>query len=215
MVINKFITELRKALAKDLPSVKAHLRMMPSSRKLDLLYKPVNEFTRLSSVLILLYERNDELYTVFIKRQEYEGVHSGQIAFPGGKQEKSDKNLIQTAVREANEEIGIDTSTIEILGQLSELYIPPSNFIVFPIVAYTSVLPVFKLDEKEVSQIIEVSLHELLATSNISSFEFNGAEQKKITAPCFVFSNHRVWGATAMIVSELQDVVKSVESYEN
>ncbi|MCX6231434.1 MAG: CoA pyrophosphatase [Bacteroidetes bacterium] len=210
MFINKYIENLRLGLTKALPSAEAHQKMMPSSRRSDLISRPINANTRQSSVLILFYPKQNELYTIFIKRQEYDGVHSGQIAFPGGKYEPDDKNLIYTALREANEEVGIDISSIEILGELSELFIPPSNYLVLPVVAYTERIPEFIPDIKEVNQIIEVSLNELLSTANISSFEFNGTGNKKIIAPCYIFNDHKVWGATAMIVSELTDVLRNI-----
>ncbi|MFZ4399051.1 MAG: NUDIX hydrolase [Bacteroidales bacterium] len=210
MVINKLITELKSELAKELPSDKAHQRMMPPNRVAELLKNRQNATTKLSSVLILLYPKENELYTVFIKRQEYKGVHSGQIAFPGGKYEKEDLDFINTALREANEEIGIDVSFVEILGELSELFIPPSNYLVFPVVAYMPFYPVFKPQIKEVNTIIEVRLSDLLSPENVSENEFNGVGNKKIIAPCYIFNNYKVWGATAMIVSELIDVLNNI-----
>ncbi len=210
MFINKLITNLKLELTKELPSNNAHSRMMPNNRALDVHSTTKNSATKLSSVLILLYPKNNMLYTVFIKRQEYDGVHSGQISFPGGKYEKRDANLINTALREANEEIGIDISAIEILGQLSELFIPPSNFVVLPIVAYMPTYPKFIIDIKEVNHIIEISLSELMSPKNISEDEFLGVGNLKITAPCYKFDNYKIWGATAMIMSELNDVLKGV-----
>jgi len=209
MLINKLILDLKSELAKDLPSVTSHQRMMPPNRALDLLTVKRNATTKLSSVLILLYPKEGKLFTVFIKRQEYDGFHSGQIAFPGGKYEKTDINLMNTALREANEEIGLDISSIEVLGQLSELFIPPSNFLVFPVVAYMPSSPIFKPDKKEVNSIIEVSLAELLSPDNVSENEFSGVGNKKIIAPCYNLNNYKVWGATAMIVSEFIDVIKN------
>ncbi|NVN95326.1 MAG: CoA pyrophosphatase [Bacteroidetes bacterium] len=209
MFINKIITELKLELLKDLPSNKAHQRMMPKNRILVSYDDITTEIPKLSSVLILLYPKNNQLFTVFIKRQEYEGVHSGQIAFPGGKYEEKDINLINTALREGNEEIGIDVSAIEILGKLSELFIPRSNFMVLPVIGYTPVPQLFTINHKEVNKVIEVSLEELLSPNNISENEFIVIGNKKIIAPCYVFGNHKVWGATAMIVSELIEVLKA------
>jgi len=210
MFTNKLITDLKKELAKELPSNKAHQRMMPKNRTLDSINVIKKANPRLSSVLILLYPKGDELYTVFIKRQEYDGVHSGQIAFPGGKFEKEDLNLINTAIREANEEIGIEISSLEILGELSELFIPPSNFLVFPVVSYMPVYPSFIIDNKEVNKVIEVSLKELMSSKNVSENEFLVIGNKKIHAPCYNFNEHKIWGATAMIVSELIEVLSNI-----
>ena len=197
---------MKLELAKELPSNKAHQRMMPPNRALT----SVTTTTRSSSVLILFYPKEDTLYTVFIKRQEYNGVHSGQISFPGGKYEKEDINLINTALREANEEIGINISSVEILGKLSELFIPPSNLLVLPVVAYTPIAPLFIPDKKEVNKIIEVSLIELLSPESVSVNEFVLFGNNKIIAPCYNFNNHKIWGASAMIVSELYDVLKNI-----
>ncbi|MFZ4413709.1 MAG: NUDIX hydrolase [Bacteroidales bacterium] len=210
MFINKFITDLKLELAKDLPSKKAHQRMMPSVRVLSPLDYSINASTKQSGVLILLYPKENNLYTVFIQRQDYDGVHSGQIAFPGGKFEKEDITLIQTALREANEEVGIDISSVEVLGQLSELFISHSNFLVLPVVAYMPVAPLFILNNKEVKKIIEVNINEILASESISENEFIGAGNKKIQAPCYNFNNNMVWGATAMIVSELHCILENI-----
>ncbi|MEI6694620.1 MAG: CoA pyrophosphatase [Bacteroidota bacterium] len=210
MFINKFITDLKLELAKDLPSKKAHQRMMPLVRLLSPLDYTINASTKQSGVLILLYPKENDLYTVFIQRQDYDGVHSGQIAFPGGKFEKEDITLIQTALREANEEVGIDISSVEVLGHLSELFISHSNFLVLPVVAYMPVAPSFILNNKEVKKIIEVNINEILASESISENEFIGAGNKKIKAPCYNFNNNKVWGATAMIVSELHYILENI-----
>ncbi len=157
-----------------------------------------------------MYPKEKDIYTVFIQRQVYDGVHSGQIAFPGGKYEKEDISLIQTALREANEEIGIDISSVEVLGQLSELYISHSNFLVLPVVAYTPVAPLFVLNDKEVKNIIEVKINEILSPESITQNVFMGAGNRKIHAPCYNLNNNKVWGATAMIVSELYYILKSI-----
>ena len=197
-------------LAKDLPSNKAHQRMIPKNRTLDSNILIKKDTPKLSSVLILLYPKDNELYTVFIKRQEYDGVHSRQIAFLGGKFENKDINLINTAIREANEEIGIEVSSLEVLGQLSELFIPPSNFLVLPVVAYMPEIPLFILNNKEVNKVIEVSIKELMSPENISENEFLIIGTKKIYAPYYNFNQHKIWGATAMIVSELIEVLSNI-----
>jgi 8-oxo-dGTP pyrophosphatase MutT (NUDIX family) len=212
MFINKFISDIKLELAKELPSYDAHQRMMPSTRVTDMLTAKISNATIRSSVLILLYPKDEKLNTVFIKRQEYNGVHSGQFAFPGGKYEKNDLNLINTALREANEEIGIEIKSVEILGQLSELYIPPSNFLVLPIVAYMPSPPLFILNNKEVNKIIEVSLSELLSPENVSENEFIGFGNKRIVAPCYDLNNHKIWGATAMIISELIEIIHKIHN---
>ena len=114
-----------------------------------------NNIAKQSSVLILFYEKEGKLYIPLIKRASYDGVHSGQIAFPGGKVEPEDKDMIATALRESQEEIGISLTGIEILGILSPVFIPPSNFLVNVVLAYTSSVPQFTIDTFEVDELIE------------------------------------------------------------
>ena len=103
-----------------------------------------------SAVLVLFYLKEGELFLALMQRPTYDGKHSGQISFPGGKHEKSDKNSVETALREANEEVGIISNDVEVVGQLSNVYIPVSQFIVTPVVGVINYLPNFKLDNHEV-----------------------------------------------------------------
>ena len=204
------IEELKQKLQQPLPGVKSHLKMSPRHR--------VEEFSSMnnvvpsaknSAVLILLYPDNRKLKTVFIKRSEYDGVHSGQISFPGGKYENSDKNFETTALREANEEIGVKPENIEIIGQLTDFYIPPSNFLVKVFVGYQLKTPELIPDQKEVQSIILADLDEFYKSNNQSEKEFYSTSRKiKINAPCYLVNGMEIWGATAMILTELLDVLK-------
>ena len=163
------------------------------------------------SVLILIYQENNELLTLFIKRTEYKGVHSGQISFPGGKYEPADLIEERTALRETQEEIGINISEVEIIGKLSDLYIPPSNFLVSPFVGFISSKPSFRLNKKEVAGIIEVSLNTLLNKSeNYETGNIKTANNASIQAPFYEIGGYQVWGATAMITSEFTEVLKKI-----
>ncbi len=196
-----FIKFLELSLKKPLPGINAQLLIAPKINVNQTL-KNNKEHAKKSSILILIYPDAGEIMTVLIQRPKYHGVHSGQISFPGGKFEKCDKNIIQTALREANEEIGINISEVEILGNLSELYIPPSNFIVTPVVAYTNIKPEFKIDKKEVVETIEIKLSELQNKNTVQkkTIEVRGT---KMEVPCYFIQEKIIWGATAMIISEL------------
>lgn len=167
------------------------------------------ENARKSAVMILLYEKEGEIFIPFIRRVTYDGVHSGQISLPGGKAEKSDKDFQHTALRETSEEIGIPVERIKILRQISDLYIPPSNFLVKVFVGYLAEKPLFVADQKEVETIIEVPVTKLLKTDNIKSKIFyRSSDGKERSAPYFDVCGIEIWGATAMIISELIEIIR-------
>ncbi|OQY44212.1 MAG: hypothetical protein B6242_13140 [Anaerolineaceae bacterium 4572_78] len=154
------------------------------------------------SVLLLLYpNENDELYFVLIRRSEYEGVHSGQMSLPGGKREGGE-SFESTALRETHEEIGTLPEHVNILGSLSPLYIPPSNFMVYPFVGYFSFRPKFILDENEVAALIEVPLSLLMDSTNRHQTIMAHPHLGLTNIPYFDIFGNKVWGATAMILAE-------------
>ena len=136
-----------------------------------------------------------------MQRNTYPGVHSNQISFPGGKQELADKNLTHTALRESYEELGIETSAVHVIGDLTEVYIPPSNFLVQPIIGYSLKRPDFIPHEREVTEVIEVPLSHFQNSNNLQIVTIDVRGQD-FTVPAFVISNKIIWGATAMILSE-------------
>ncbi|MBA2584159.1 MAG: CoA pyrophosphatase [Bacteroidetes bacterium] len=161
------------------------------------------------SILIAIYPHNNLWLTAYIKRTEYTGVHSGQISFPGGKFEPRDISAENTALRETYEEIGVFPEEVEIIGQLSDLYIPASNFIVTPFVGFIPIRPQFKIQEKEVAALIEVELNTILkASENVATTKIRTVSDRVITAPVYQFEQHLIWGATAMITSEFIELVK-------
>jgi 8-oxo-dGTP pyrophosphatase MutT (NUDIX family) len=203
------IDELNQKLQQPLPGVKSHLKMAPKNRLEDLsTFNITPPLARKSAVLILLFPDNGKLKTVFIKRSEYDGVHSGQISFPGGKFENTDSTFEATALRETNEEIGVEPYNIEIIGQLTDFYIPPSNFLVKVFVGYTTKKPEYIPDTKEVQSVVEVDLDEFYRAGNISEKEFfSTSHHEKIIAPCYSITGLEIWGATAMMLSELLDIL--------
>ncbi|SEI56486.1 8-oxo-dGTP pyrophosphatase MutT, NUDIX family [Dyadobacter koreensis] len=204
-----FTNELLKKLKDPLPGESAH-QFMQSTSKLRLTVKP-NERTRKSAVLILFYPYKGEIYFPLILRPAYDGVHSGQVAFPGGRYEKTDENLIRTALREAQEEIGLRLNDVKILGILTELFIPPSNFYVLPVVAAMPYRPDFFPDPREVEDIFEIKLKHISDISIIGSSDIQ-VRGVQITAPHYEVNGYKIWGATAMMISELLTVLKAVDS---
>jgi len=204
------IEQLKQRLKQPLPGVTSHLKMAPVNR--------VQEFNNLSNiiplaknsaVLILLFPDNGKLKTVFIQRSVYDGVHSGQISFPGGKVETTDKDFEATALRETFEEIGVKPKAIEIIGQLTDCFISPSNFLVKVFAGYTTQKPIFIPDKKEVQSILEVDMDEFYDSNNIAEKEFYSTSRKTaVFAPCYLVNGMEIWGATAMMLSELLDVLK-------
>ena len=166
-----------------------------------------------SSVLILLYpdSGDNEIATVLIQRPSYEGVHGGQISLPGGRLEEMDRDLKDTALRESKEEIGIDPDKIITIGTLTELYIPPSNYIVLPFLGYTLKKPIFKPDPQEVAGIIEIKLKDLLNDNKIMTKEIDIRPGISVFGPCFEIDNHTIWGATAMILNEFKEILKRIK----
>ena len=202
-----FYNQLKEEFKRELPGESAQAKMAPNVRRH---FKSTTK-RRNAGVLILLYPKNNQLYTVFIKRSEYEGVHSGQISFPGGKYEPGDQNLEHTALRESNEEIGINPEEVNILGKLTPLHIPVSNFYVIPFVGFYESVPIFKREPNEVEKIIEIPLTELLTPENCTFQEFNYSDLA-FTAPIYKPKELVIWGATAMIMSEFLEVIKEIYS---
>jgi 8-oxo-dGTP pyrophosphatase MutT (NUDIX family) len=199
-LFSNFIHQLTENLKKPLPGELAH-REMEASPSLRSRFKPNNR-TRRSAVLILFYPTKDKIYLPLILRPAYDGVHSGQIAFPGGRYEVHDENLIRTALREAQEEIGLRLTDVTVLGPLTELFIPPSNFYVLPVVAYMPYRPDFYPDPREVDNIIEIHAEELL-NPNIKGNSVMQVRGEQITAPHYLVNGNKIWGATAMMLNEL------------
>jgi 8-oxo-dGTP pyrophosphatase MutT (NUDIX family) len=207
---SEFIAKLKEELIISLPGVEAHLLLAPEMRINDLKYGIPPASALESAVLILLYPIENRLHTVVILRNEYDGAHSGQISFPGGKAEKSDIDFQHTALREAQEEIGTDPANLEIIGQLSRFYVRPSNFIVYPFIAYQDHQPDFLPDPTEVQRIIEIDIFNEISYEKIINRTLTFKNNIQILAPGFSVGNEFMWGATAMIFSELLQMLYHV-----
>lgn len=202
------INQLKYKLAEKLPGIDSHIKMAPEHRAEELFkINPDDLNPRLSAVLIILFHEDGKLKIVFIRRSEYVGIHSGQIAFPGGRYEESDKDLETTALREVEEEIGIKTDTVDILGHLTDLYIPPSNFMVRAFVGYVNEKPVFNINEREVQEVLVLNYEHFKHPDVIKVREFKTHNSTRLTkAPYFDVEGAIIWGATAMILTELLDL---------
>jgi 8-oxo-dGTP pyrophosphatase MutT (NUDIX family) len=205
---NQFIKNLREELAKELPGLQSQLKLAPAGRN-GMPEKQVLSKAKKSAVLILLNLNETDIYIPFIKRIRDGSMHSGQIAFPGGKFEKFDGNLKETALREAQEEIGIDAQSIVVLAELTPLYIPVSNFLVQPIVAFTEKSQNYVIAEDEVEELYTIPLNELINADIVEkTFSVRGYT---LTAPFFVLKEIEIWGATAMILNEFIDIIKKTK----
>ena len=208
-LFEEFCSKLSYRLSLPLPGIQAQLKMAHLERRLNYTQRNIPPHARIGAVLILLFEEDDVLKTCFIERATYDGVHSGQIAFPGGRKEE-DETLVQAALREAEEEIGVNQSDVILLGQLTELYIPPSNFLVHPFVGAISYKPSFFPEPTEVAEVVEIKVDEL------SDVRYRGEKKIKLSngtmveTPYFNLHGKTVWGATAMIISEFLEVLAGI-----
>ncbi len=211
MDFQDFLQILPHLDAVDLPGEEAHNIMVPIER-LEIFKKiDFRQITpKNAGVMMLVYPKEGETYLVLIVRNSYKGVHSSQIAFPGGKYENDDVNFMQTALRETCEEIGIHQDKIEVLKAFTNLYITPSNFMVYPFLGICRDEIVFNPDPIEVAGIIELPLATFLSDSLVINAEMTTSYSNSIVVPAFKIDEHIVWGATAMMLSELKIVLNSV-----
>ncbi len=208
----KFLTKksiqfLEKVLQGPKPGLDAQLIMMSHPRPGNRLYSEVEDSCLKAGVLILLYPLNERLHVVFTRRTDRVDFHQAQISFPGGQQEQ-DESFKEAAVREAHEEVNISPDSVRILGELTPLYIPPSNYCVYPVVGAADERPDFQPSEHEVEEVIEVPLEHLLDPENMrrETWRYKGRD---IQVPFYSFEGHKIWGATAMILSELIELLKN------
>ena len=200
---NLKIFKLAESLeAGEVAGLKSQLKAAPPFRESSFTKENLAN-CRNASVLILLFpdkEDVNEIEGVLIERSEYDGVHSKQIGFPGGERDSDDVNDIETAIRECKEELGVKVELENVLGPLTPLYIPPSNFLVKPYVAWLSARPLFSIDPKEVNSLLIFPVSDLAEESNLRNYTVNG-----VGVPGIKFGKHLVWGATAMMLREFID----------
>jgi 8-oxo-dGTP pyrophosphatase MutT (NUDIX family) len=180
--------------------------MIPGSRQR---FPQPTEPPRQAGVLVLLYPLMDELHIVLTRRTDTLRGHSGQVSFPGGKYDPHDGSLVETARRETCEELGICGDDLDMIGHLSTVYIPPSNFEVYPSVALLPGVPDFSPNPAEVAEVFSVPLAALLDHSYKSS-EYRDFQGTSYLIPYYHFNGHKVWGATAIMLSELEGRLRAV-----
>ncbi len=207
-MFEQFSNELYQAFQLPLPGEAAQQALKPYlkiNKNLDIpqLIQP-----KLGAVMALIYPVNDEPHLLFIERPVYDGVHSGQIAFPGGKIEKKDASYLDAALRETQEEIGVDPKKISVVGSLSNLFVFASNFMVYPYVGVLQEPPVLLLEEKEVASVLQVPLHTFLQPEIIKEKPIKNALGFTLMAPYYDIQGKVLWGATAMMVSELAAILQ-------
>jgi 8-oxo-dGTP pyrophosphatase MutT (NUDIX family) len=203
----EFAERLRKELLKGLPGTEVQWQMSSSDRRIrDFPRIPGND-ARKAGVLILLYPVKKSVHTVFMQRHEYNGVHGGQISFPGGKMEPGDNDIIATAIREANEETGVDVSSVKIIGPLTPLFIPVSNMLVTPVVGWCSEKPEFCHQADEVVFLFDAELRRLLEPSTIKEKTMT-IRGFPIDVKYYDYDGNVIWGATAMMLNELLTVIR-------
>lgn len=209
MNFKDFIHKIEDYKIAKLGGLDAQFKMAP---KLRLKYnqdKIAANNPRKAAVLALFYpNKNNETTILLTQRASYKGTHSSQISFPGGKIEKEDNSLETTAIRETYEEVGVQSSSIEIIRELTDVYIPPSNFLATPFFGFSVERPTFKLNH-EVAKTIEILVTDLLDDKHLTTVNLSTSYMKNIDVPCFKIDNHVIWGATGMMLSEIKELLNS------
>jgi 8-oxo-dGTP pyrophosphatase MutT (NUDIX family) len=207
MDFQRFITQLKIAINKDLPGEESHQKMrVIYDQSIELPFSKKNSTQ--AAILILLYLADNEIYFFLTKRTDELKHHKGQISLPGGTQEGNEK-LIDTALRETQEEIGINKTSISIIGTITPLFVPVTGFMIYPFIGYS----LNKLDPKpdpvEVATIFSVNISDLLNKENRTTEQRN-IRGYDVQVPYFKLNDYQVWGATSMILSEFRDLIKSI-----
>jgi 8-oxo-dGTP pyrophosphatase MutT (NUDIX family) len=211
MDFQEFLKYVPKLMEVVLPATQAHLKMVPLDRIQSISNLNIEgKNPKSAAVMMLFYPKNGRTHLVLIVRNSYEGVHSAQIAFPGGKYEVEDITFEKTALRETYEEIGIHPDSMEIIRPFTHLYIQPSNFLVYPFLGICKNEIIFIPDTSEVADIIELPLSVFLAEDVVVSVMISTSYANNIMVPAFKIEDHIIWGATAMMLSELKEVLKKV-----
>ncbi len=188
----------------------AHFKLAPMLRLQELENLKIEEKNpKKAAVMAVFYPgQQEETKFVLILRKTYQGVHSNQVGFPGGRVEPEDRDLAHTALRETEEEVGIPQHEVEVIKELTRLYIPPSNFWVHPFMGIMKRTPILIPQEEEVESVLEINLLDFLNDSCLTRETLSTSYATEIEVPAFVLGGHIVWGATAMMLSEMKDILE-------
>ena len=210
MNFESFISHVNDLKTLPLGGLEAQFKLAPKMRLRYDEQKIKASQPKHAAILALFYPNQDNETTFLLTlRASYSGTHSAQISFPGGKIEEQDKSYYDAALRETLEEVGIPSENIQFLREMTNVYIPPSNFLVTPFISYIDKKPKFIMNE-EVESTIEVKVSDLLDDSNIDSIKMNTSYMTNMKVPCFRLNDYIVWGATGMMLSEMKELLKSV-----
>ena len=193
----------RLAAERPLPGEEAQYLLAPLKRQRRVQWIDRKAEAKKAAVLATIVEKNRDPHLIYITRSTYPGVHSGQISFPGGQWEQADQDFLETALRESKEEVGLEASLLSEVRPLTDLYIPPSNFWVQPFLALADELPELTAEEKEVAEIHLFDINELLEENSVKVTEVQISNGMTIKSPAYVLGQRKIWGATAMITSEI------------
>ncbi|WP_420579778.1 NUDIX hydrolase [Reichenbachiella sp.] len=207
-----FVESLKTALKAEPLGMQAQKAMAPLPDVSQRFDRESAKKARQSAVMILLYQEKGKVRFPLIVRPQYPGVHSGQIALPGGKFEDDDNDLVFTALRETQEEVGVAMNEVEVIGQLSELYVPPSNFNILPVIGLMSNTPQFILEKKEVEELVIADINVLNDESKRKQKQMTFYSGLHVDVPYFDIEEKVVWGATAMILSEFATIINNINS---
>lgn len=193
-----------------LPGEEAHYKLAPMLRLRELENIDMRQREpQQAAVMAVFYPgEQEETKFVLILRKTYKGVHSNQVGFPGGRVEKYDRDLLQTALRETEEEVGIPQQEVQMLRELTKLYIPPSNFWVQPFMGIMQKTPILVPQESEVESVLEINIEDFLSDSCLTRQRLSTSYATNIEVPAFLLNGHVVWGATAMMLSEMKEILR-------
>ena len=208
--LNLLAKQLKIQGAKNLPGIEAHQTMLPKGRTIPVDYLNNIDKYKQSAVFAILFQEEESIHLLLTQRHQYNGKHSGQISFPGGKKELFDDNLLITAYRETYEEVGIEAENIHLISTLSPLYIPVSNFFVQPYLGYLKTMPSLNLNTREVKSIIKFPIKELNNPDIIKTANIEASSGLFLDVPAYHIGENKIWGATAMMLREIAFLIKSI-----